>query len=283
MNRGKDPSGFRAGGYTIVETLIFLAVSSAMFFAAMALISGQTNKAQFVTVVRDFESKLTAIANDVSTGYYQNNADFSCTDGNTGPNVDFSSGEDQGTNDACIFVGTVVKFGEGTDREKFAQFAMAGLRTLGGTNVTSLNDAMPTVITNITHTRSISTNSVGYGATIQCLGVGNKCVSPSDTAPAAIGFFTKFVGTSPGGGNGIQTDLFPYPAVVSLKDPVASAITKINLPTDYVTGLNPTGGITICLKSGGTSQYALVHIGGAGNSLTISSEIKGISGGNLCT
>lgn len=278
MNRGKNPTGVRAGGYTIVETLIFLATTSAMFVVAMLLVSGQQNKAQFVNVVRDFESKLTDIANDVSTGYYQNNADFRCEVNGSGPNPVFDGNSNkQGANEKCIFVGTVVKFGQGNDREKFTQFAMAGLRTSGGVNVTSVAAANPKVIGDVTHTGSIITSSVGYGATIQCLGGGNGC-APSDTTRAAVGFFTKFVGTSLGGGNGIQTDLFPYPAAVLLNDPVSDAIFKINSTSDYVTGLNPAGGITICLKSGGTSQYALVHIGGGGNNLTISSEIKGYTG-----
>ncbi len=67
MNRGN-----RSTGYTIVETMIFLAVSSLMFISAMILINGRQSRAEFIQAVRVFEANLRDVANDVSTGYYAN-------------------------------------------------------------------------------------------------------------------------------------------------------------------------------------------------------------------
>ena len=67
MNRGEA----RRGGYTIVETLIFLAVSALLFVSTIILISGRQAKAQFTNSVRDLVSDITDVANDVANGYYQ--------------------------------------------------------------------------------------------------------------------------------------------------------------------------------------------------------------------
>jgi hypothetical protein len=280
MNRGKGQVTSRLGGYTIVETLIFLAVSAAIFFAAMQLIGGQQGKAQFIDAVRDFETKLTDMANDVSTGYYQGDGSFNCYDSGGGVLKFDGAGTGQGTNEPCIFVGTVIKFGDGTtgsddERSKFTQFTMAGLRSdSSGLNTTSLVNAKPQVVDAST---SYATQTISYGASVQCVGLGSSCVWNSPLY-GALGFFTKFVGTDPSGGNGIQTDVLPYMAV-PLNTTGQSQMNNISYPTtNYSTGLNPNGGITICLKSATSPQYALVHVGGSGNNLTFSNEIKNYSG-----
>jgi hypothetical protein len=281
MNRGKRPVSLRSGGYTIVETLIFLAVSAGIFFAAVQLIGGQQGKAQFVNAVRDFETKLTDIANDVSTGYYQNGTTFNCDAVPTGPDPQ-PGARTQGTNEGCIFTGTVVKFGEGAsedDRTKFTQFTMAGLRTdpSTGLNTATLVAAKPKVV-NING--AYSTQLLSYGASIQCVYAGTAPAPPcNNTANGALGFFTRFTGVSPSGGNSIQTDILLYPSPVTIDSPALTEVNDIN-SASYASGLNPAGGVTVCLKSATTSQYALVHIGGTGNNLTFSSEIKS---GTLCS
>lgn len=287
MNRGKGQVQYRLGGYTIVETLIFLAVSAAIFFSAMQLIGGQQGKAQFVSAVRDFETKLTDIANDVSTGYYQGDSSFNCYDSGGGVLKFDGAAQTQGSNEPCIFVGTVIKLADGNsedDRTKFTQFAMAGLRTdsLTGQAPTTLKAAQPQVIS---VPSTYAPQTVGYGASIQCVDLGPKCTAANSVLYGAVGFFTRFMGTSPSGGTSIQTDVLPYMAV-PLNTAATSQVGNISYPTtNYTAGLNPSNGITICLKSGTSSQYALIHIGGSqggGNDLTFSSEIKSISGANLC-
>ena len=54
MNRGKGQVTSRLGGYTIVETLIFLAVSAAIFFAAMQLIGGFCDHLSLITRTGEF-------------------------------------------------------------------------------------------------------------------------------------------------------------------------------------------------------------------------------------
>jgi type II secretory pathway pseudopilin PulG len=285
MNRCKELGPARSSGYTIVETLIFLAVSSAMFVAAMLLISGQQNKAQFVNAVRDFETQLTDVANNVSTGYYSNPSNLTCAvDGSNNPlpTVSATATDTQGTNGKCIFAGIVLKLGDGSDSDSYSKVTMAGARLrTDGKDVQSLAEANPVAVD-----PSLSTKKLLYGARIQCIKRDSgPCTS---TQNAAIGFFTKLAGsvTEPQGkDNTIRTDLIPYPTV-SVSD-AANNMYKISAtPTggaNYSTtspGLASTGVINpqsldICILSGGTSQYALIHIRGAvAGSLSITTEIK---------
>lgn len=277
MNRGERQTKTWQSGYTIVETMIFLAVSAVMFLAALQFVGGQQNKANFINTVRSFETKLTDIANDVSTGYYQGGTKFTCTAGPTGPSIS-NTPAPQGTNSDCIFVGTVLKFGEGSDRGKFTQFTAAGLRkNSSGLNVTSLGESKPKIVQ---LPGSYSTNEIGYGVTVQCVDTGPSCANNLSTNNAAVGFFTKFVGSSLNGGSTVQTDILRYNAPLLTNTALGEVgnIQSYNYSAPPATDLNPTNGITVCLKGAATKQFALVHIGGTGNGLTISTEIKSYSG-----
>ena len=277
MNRGKKSLIPVVGGYTIVEVLIFLAVSGMMFFMALTFIGGQQNKAQFVSAVRDFESQLTDIANDVSTGYYVRPVDFTCTTSAITPVP-----AEQGTNGDCIFLGTVLKFGtDGGNREQFMQFTMAGLRQSGGENVTSVAQANPRPIYGAGLEQAAKTVTLGYGSAVRCIAFNNATsCTPGSNTNAAFGFFTTFGGVSPAGGTGIQTDLLPYSAV-TFNENIAATVAKLRTPDIAANALE---NILICIESGATNQYAFVKIGGNNTgSSVVTTEIRNTGGGSpLC-
>ncbi|HSX44369.1 MAG TPA: hypothetical protein VLE69_03715, partial [Candidatus Saccharimonadales bacterium] len=68
----------QSGGFTIVETMIVLAVTGFMFFSAMLFISGQQAKTEFTQAAHETEAKINDVLNDVSTGVYNNKGDFRC-------------------------------------------------------------------------------------------------------------------------------------------------------------------------------------------------------------
>lgn len=271
MNRGRKGTS-PIGGYTIVESLIFLAVSAVIFFSAMLAVSGRQNREFFTNAVRDFETRLLDIANNVSTGYYQNGNPLRCEPSSGGPI--FPSGtNDLGTNKGCIFTGTVVKFGDGSNNENMIEFTMAGLKEAAtGVNSTNLAEAKPKVIDSAS---SYSIKPIGAGVTVECVKIGSGSCGNN----AAIGFFTTFEGASLLAENGgpVQANAIAFPTV-KFNHNANQSITELNKSAHYATPtLNP--GITICLRSGTTSQYALVTIGGGSSSnLAATSEIKSFSG-----
>jgi hypothetical protein len=267
MNRGRQRS-FSIGGYTVVETLIFLAVSSFIFISAVVLINGRQARAEFQSGVRNFESQLLDMANDVATGYYRSTGTTKKCDASgyfTGGDVPL------GMNENCIFIGTVIKLGSGgaAGNEEFVQLTMAGLRKQGDDNVASLSQAQPKVLDSGS---GFESKPIGAGMRVACVGVGSDTCTPGDMQNASIGFFTTFEGStlSGDGGGAVQADLISYPTTL-ISESANSAATKINATNYASPTLNPR--VTICLL-GGSNQYALMHLGGSSSGLAVTSEIK---------
>lgn len=287
MNRGKGQVKTRLGGYTIVETLIFLAVSATMFLMAMGLIRGQQNKTEFTNSTRELESRLAELTNNMATGYYQNTANFSCSvDGSNKP-VFSTASKEQGSNKDCILVGTVIKF---NSDDTYDQFTMAGARKFGSSLVTNLFDAQPQAVYEAGGVPILNVaprSTTLYGSKVGCIAKAASCTPGANTA-AAIGIFASLSAVGTGldkQGSSVQSDLIFYPSgVVDKSDSnPASVATKISSPVTLydpvflAANQNPLSGVTICLLSGTTDQYALLHLGGqtgVGNKLAITTEIK---------
>lgn len=141
----------RNQGYTIIETIIFLAVTGAVFASTIGIISGQQARTEFTQAVRDVQTRLQDISNDVSTGFYHNTGTLKCHKTPGGPQITPSPGTDtQGTNEDCIFLGRALQFAptSGTDPEKINVYNVVGLRKIaGGTQeVQNFSQAKPTAM-----------------------------------------------------------------------------------------------------------------------------------------
>lgn len=121
-------------GYTIVEVMIVLSISTAIFATAVIGYTRQNQRTAFTNAVREVEVLLQDVLNDVSTGYYTQSNDFTCTrsgspaipelDGNPDPGVL----ADQGTNKDCIFLGKAINL-EDADLDGFISvYTIVGLR-----------------------------------------------------------------------------------------------------------------------------------------------------------
>ncbi len=236
----------KSSGFTIVETLIFLAVSAVMFVSAMLLIGGSQRKTQFNTTTRDFESNIIDIANDIATGYYQSNGSIGC--GVAAGEPTDSSPVPIGTNDKCILVGRVIS----SNGENYTVQSIMGLRTKnadGVTDVTSLNDAKPRLITAADAT---TTKPIGYGATIECIRIDNQSACNPNVALAFFTNLQKSVSTFVSGdsGGGINAVMYSYNVTPNLEAAIRSA-----------TYGNPVKKATICVLSGTTNQHADITIG----------------------
>jgi hypothetical protein len=279
MNRGNA----WVRGYTIVEVLIFLATTTALFAVSMRLISGQQGKTQFVTTIRDMESTINDIANNVATGYYTKSGNFRCfLTGSGNIQVQPDTGVDQGTNEECIYAGTVIKFGESANGDTYLQIPMAGRRLLSGKDVTSLIEAAPVTLYQPTPTPVtgvVTRASMPFGARVSCIKInGGSCGAGN----SALGFFTTFNGTDTNSRKGgIQTDLLYINANINASLNGTAAIinsTFASLTSAQLTAMRPEK-VEICIRSGSSNQYAFMTLGGGSSSnLTVTSEIKEITG-----
>lgn len=147
MNGGKNR------GYTVIEVMIFLAVSGVMFVIAAVFISGKQSAAQFTQGVDELASNLRTLVQEVSNGQYPDIATpYSCTPASPRVNISSASGTAQGTRSSCLYLGKIVQFSvQGTGGSGYNVFSIAGQRVDSlGNPVATLAAANPGPIRNTT-------------------------------------------------------------------------------------------------------------------------------------
>lgn len=255
-------------GFTIVETLIFLGVTAVMLVSALLLVGGQQRKTEFTQAIRDIESQIKDVANDVSTGYYSRSSNFTCEDRGA-PRLVISTGiSSLGTNSDCIFIGRALQFKvEASNGEGFAIYNIAGKR---GTN--SLSDAKVTALAPVpgnNRPSSVDSKNLLYGLRV------DKMTNGSGVDIYGFAFVSRLsAGTSTVASGIIPVDVIPLGSTETDQQRFANEIDGIG-----AAGVdeNSNSGISICFVSGGTDQHAILTIG-ANDSLETNVEIKSGTG-----
>lgn len=269
MNRVGD-----ARGFTILETIIFLAVSTAMFVSAMLLVSGQQAKAEFRQAVGDAQSRIDDAMNDVATGYYTTNGSLKC-DNFFGPSVSAGS-TGQGKNVYCTVLGRTVQFRTDTNQQFIYTVVGRRVTNAAGTSYPqTLQEALPNLAL---ANGSYTDDALLYGLRPY------SAYYYSDTANANVSIegFSIVTKASSSDANGLLNsgsqgyDLVPIPGgskgnhvlgYIDFRD-----LTRTTMRAATIE-MNPKNGITVCMDSGSTSQHILMHVGING-SLTTSVEYR---------
>lgn len=277
-------------GYTIIELILVLAVSIALLASALIVFRGRVPRTQFTTSVEQFATELRGIVNQVSTGSYPTSGGFHCTGGN----LVAASPEEQGENENCVYNGQVILFGvqegangtcSGTgdvDCDTIKVYTAFG--QLG-----TVNDISKSISESAPHISNDFANrkyAIGYGTHIitakawytsaaatpidsmayfqsfgsrinanqQAAGAPQVQINPIATF-GAVGvkqndFLTSFRGIS----DGIAAGINPLVPASKIWDVQGSSLPRPN----------PAGGISICLKSAGTKQYAILWLAKSG-------------------
>ncbi len=150
--------GSQPQGFTIIEVMIFLAVSGLIFVSALTLMSGKQNRTEFSTGIDQLTSKLQSILGNVANGYYATGMqNFSCTanpSSNTKPTLSQAVVNDRGTNKGCIFLGEVLQFDpqiNNPDGQYYISYPVVGNEFVVGAtspppDVTTLAEAQPLAV-----------------------------------------------------------------------------------------------------------------------------------------
>lgn len=262
-------------GFTMIEVLIVLAVTGALFVSAVALITGRQGQTEFDTAIHDMQSQIQQTITEVSNGYYPNLGNFTCTATVSGPSI-MSGNTGQGSNTGCIFLGKAIQFGmPSTDPQQFDTYSIAALQKDGsGNDITSLADGKPTVIAPTSASpgtpNGIQTRIQQGGLTVQSMSYGT-----SRTPIGAVAFVNSLASY---GSNGAivstseHVDVVPVAGSAIGSSTVAAADTinskLVGSPVD------PDGGVFICFASGTTNQSGLVTIGSNGRQLSVTLDVK---------
>ena len=273
----------RTDGFTIVETMIVLAVSGALFVAIAASLSGRQNAAEFTNAIQGVQAQIQQTINQVAEGYYPNQQNFSCVAGGGGPQLT-AGASGQGTNQDCVFLGKVMQFGvQNSNPEQYQTYTIAGLRTATTGTGSPFINTLPTVVgVGGNYTDYSDVHALKYGLSTRWVRVGATTIG-------AVGFLMEpgaADGTTAAGysSGGQQVDVVPI-RPTNVGQTLAQAIGGIEDANSGGGGLrdpqlgssapvNPASGVTICFVSGATNQSGLITIGSNGRQLTVKLDIR---------
>lgn len=258
-------------GFTILEVMIVLAVTGALFISAASLISGRQNKTEFTVAINNIQSQIQQVISDVGAGFYPSANDIQCTYNGATNAPKFSAGTStQGTNQDCTFMGKAIEFGiKNTDPEQFWVYSLAGLRQRTASGITSdvqsVAQANPKVMA--VNSASPAGSATAQNALQNGLTTGKMTYTNSGTTKniVAVAFISDLSQNSSGLVNGAQAvNVVPIVSASGESVPnTTQASTVASINANVATGtINPNGGVVICFVSGTTNQYGLITIGG---------------------
>lgn len=248
-----------SAGYTVLEVMIVLAVSTGLFFMIYVFFVGRTAQTEFDQSVRDLEARLIQISGDVNSGFYNNG--FQCSGDSAGSPVIVSSATpvNGGTNNNCIFMGKVAAFSISGGTNILSLVGRQYVAGIGSSSVVStIAEAKPVLV---------QTNYENYDFLYQLK--PNKILDISNNANTygALAFATQL-----SGGVGSSNPLTGGRTVLLYG--VRNSLLTNNTPNGIASLINGnpsslvalSGGARMCLI-GGNGKIAQITIGASGNQL----------------
>lgn len=263
-------------GFTIVETLIVLAVTGLLFVIAAVAVNGEQGRAEFHQAINDVQSEIQQTIDQVAAGDYQNTGNFTCNANGGTLHITGLGTPGQGSNTGCTFLGKVLQFDVKNKPQQYIAYPIAGLqKDSSGNEVTTLAAATPTAIAPGTTTGNGSIPDASVPGTldnsltvVSMTGGGNNI--------GAVAFISSLgqynSGTLVSGSQ--QIDLYPVNGSALAQTKVDAVDTIDNHLKSEDSQANPNGGVQICFASGTTDQSGLITIGSNGSNLAVTLQIK---------
>jgi type II secretory pathway pseudopilin PulG len=280
MKRGLKLPGVSAG-FTIVETMIVLAVTGLLFVSILVGWSGRQHHSEFISATQEIRSRIQQSISEVQAGYFPTNDQISCTATSAGNITIRHASVGQGENSGCVFLGKVMLFKmTRTQPELFRTYSLAGIRDVrpaAGETTIPIENARPTTISPDNSPRTTGLNGFDLSESGRLMyGLKTVAMKSGGQSLTAVGFLSRLGSTSTAtgasGSGAMQVDLYGvgtnFAAVYdsatgasAIRNQLAAKNYKLNQP------------VQICFQSGGTDQQALVTIGADSSQLTTTLKI----------
>lgn len=268
----------RDGGFTVIEVLIVLGVSATLFVSAAIMIAGRQNQTAFNQAIREVQSQIQQVVNEVSTGYFPD-TNFDCTASGSGPVLSTVSSGGQGTKTGCIFLGKAIQFRVGlSDPEQFRVYTLAGLqKNSTGQEVSTYAEAQPKVVgkTDLFPSNpDISTTSTLQNGLSVYEMYNLNIAGTTKTNVSVVAFVNSLAAYNSGSivSGSQQVNIVPVRNtwLGGRPEGIGDAI-NVNFA---ISQPNPTRGVNICFVSGTTDQSGLITIGSQNRDLAVRLDIK---------
>jgi type II secretory pathway pseudopilin PulG len=273
MYRGGISSGF-----TIIEVMIFLVITSSLFLIAINAISGRQAVVQFQLATRETNSKLTDIFTQVANGFYPNDNKVTCTAPLAGGPPVFANTapvNGKGSSDGCVFLGKVVKFNNNSS--DYNSISVASRRYAGGTTIdsSSFADALPRAVVTAGGVNINDNISVPNGIAVTCVSKGPNCTA--GTSDGAIVFFGSFPnaagnGNFASGSQHVRVGVLPGSRLTDSLNTTYTYISDLSLPATP-NFLDLPSGVVVCLADLGTTRRVKISLGGTSGQLSTTMDV----------
>lgn len=250
-------------GYTVIEVLIFMAISGFMFVVAAGFINGKQSSAELRQSLSDANTQLRSVINDVSNGFFPSNGDFVCNADSPGaPSFPalVGSPNQQGANKGCVFMGKVIQFGtDGTGGRGYRIYTIAGRQYADTTGAlpTNFAQAYPVVVpaAGVTQDKSFQLGLAITRAT-------TTASDPNGVKPlSGLGFFTSFGSYDSGGSlNSGNQGVVVVPIYGNLNEDETTM--KADIATSVRdNNVDPNPSVKLCFDNG-KGRYGALTLGG---------------------
>lgn len=254
------------GGYTIIELMIVLVVSTALFTTAVVGYSRQNNRTHFSQAVKDLEIKLQDTLNDVGTGYYANAGNFACKrQGSPAVPKVTPAAQAQGTNQDCIFAGRAIDLRSVSGDHSYEIYTIVGLRNQSGDNTklaTDLSDSANRAIVNNAISGAIEGQSLDGSIDIANILDGDGSANTPINAFAVISGFGT--GSNGSGATTNQVSIASIPTF-NFGSETVQAVDQADLDKTVTICIEETGG-------GAGARHAIITIG-SGSKINIETQV----------
>lgn len=267
-------------GYTIVEVMIFLAVTAALFAMVALSFSGRQSRTQFAASARDMESQIQDIMNDIATGY--GGAPPNTPECQVDPAVSrvlfVGPAAPQGTNAQCVFAGKVLHLGVDGEPETYRVYSVAGARKYNGTEPSDILQSRLAIIPGADQVLRLPpglefhSNTANYpSSTLRASSILLLSSAKPRTSEDVSGLLTR---VAPIGNATTQSEAQVKDAVNTLSTiPVTTPpTTRENYLVALTILMNPANGFTLCYNSLISDQHVLITV--QGKSLSVDSVIR---------
>lgn len=264
-------------GFTIVEVMVFLAVSGFTFLIAATFINGKEAQAEYRTGMNQANLQVQTIINNVGNGNYALpvNRSLNCTLGANGPNVhQVSVNSSLSAAVGCTFIGTVLSPNYNNNQEQYYLYTVAGCQYYTyrfsyyrcsnlATDMTPSNliEEQPQVVSSLSRIDTWS-NAIALTKIYKVAGGNWDQLS-------ALGFFSSF----PSMNNGVMESGSEPVALVYFNGNSSQTAQDIaSLGSTNPAGQLLTNGYIVFCFQGATGQFGGVEIGSSngGQQLTTS-------------
>jgi prepilin-type N-terminal cleavage/methylation domain-containing protein len=284
-------------GFTIVEVMIVLAVTSLIFLIAAQATGGQIEKATFKSGMSQMASALQDSIEQVEDGSYSNVSLPKCIAPlSANLPIRFSGANfQQGNNSSCVFAGTMYQFVPSGAAGSYELYSLAAARNCTNTQPLTLYcipasspfegsgiGLIPNLTVQTQMPEDLSVAEMGYTDAVSGDQTSLDTATGGDTGPnVLIGFVENFGLGSGAVQSGSQGR--PYIVYVSAPDSWDSSSVQTNVTPQYL-GLASEA----CIGLTDGTQYADIEIGGSGSdqlsvSITYTTQAGAeLTAGNQC-